>query len=332
MHIARFRNTFKNPNTNLIKKESDIINYDLQANTEILEIQAYLNSTEKDPLLYDEKSFDRRTEVIDFIGFHVIDQIEALLQKTDQRGELISLKYRAEKIKAVLEEIDINLFQKLRDNIRASGFAENKFKNLVNKYVSFNLDDNKHHNEPGYDNLDIFINGLFPFVTMPEQTKDMEPEMVYYQKTPARIVFELTEKVHFIKGDVFFDLGSGLGQVAILVNLLAGVIAKGVEFEPAFCNYAKDCAAKLNLPGVKFINDDARKADYSEGTVFFMFTPFKGAILQEVLAVLKKEAQSRKIKIITYGPCTSQVALQPWLHFATPQDDDIYKLAVFTNF
>jgi hypothetical protein len=29
---------------------------------------------------------------------------------------------------------------------------------------------------------------------------------------------------------------------------------------------------------VEFINVDARQADYSEGTVFFMFTPFRGEI------------------------------------------------------
>jgi hypothetical protein len=63
-----------------------------------------------------------------------------------------------------------------------------------------------------------------------------------------------------------------------------------------------------------------------------MFTPFKGEILQEVLEILRKESLLRKIKIITYGPCTAQVALQSWLDFAVPKDDNIYKLGVFTSF
>jgi SAM-dependent methyltransferase len=230
-----------------------------------------------------------------------------------------------------LEEIDTNLFQKLRADIKSGGYTGKAFINLVNEYVDFNVADNEHQEYPGYDNLDIFINGLSPLQTMPEQTKDLEPEMVYYQKTPARVIFELVEKVHFGNDDVFFDLGSGLGQVAILVNLLTGITVKGVEFEPAFCDYARACAAELNLTNVTFINADARKADYSDGTLFFMFTPFRGDIMQEVLAILRKESLQRKIKIITYGPCTAQVASQNWFHFATPKNDDVYKLAVFTS-
>ena len=156
--------------------------------------------------------------------------------------------------------------------------------------------------------------------------------MVYYQKTPARIVFELAERSHFTKEDVFLDLGSGLGQVTILINLLAGITARGIEFEPAFCDYAGDCAANLSLSNVTFINADARKADYSEGTVFFMFTPFRGEILQEVLEMLRKESLRRKIKIITYGPCTPLVALQNWLNFATPGGNDLYRLGFFSSF
>jgi hypothetical protein len=316
----------------LTKKELGIINCDFAAKTSVFEIQTYIEEIEKNSLLYEEKNFDERMEVIDFIEFQVIDQIEGLLRKTAQPDKLILLKHRAEKAKSELEEININLFQRLQANIRIGRYTGNELKNLINEYVDFNLNYNERHKEIGYDNLDIFINGLSPLQAMPEQTKDLEPEMVYYQKTPARIVFELIDKSHFVKEDVFFDLGSGLGQVAILVNLLAGIIVKGVEFEPAFCNYAKNCAAELNLCNVTFINTDARKADYSEGTIFFMFTPFKGEILQDVLEILRKESLLRKIKIITYGPCTAQVALQSWLDFAAPKDDNIYKLGVFTSF
>ena len=241
------------------------------------------------------------------------------------------MKYRAEKLKEELEEIDHKLFKTVRASIQAGNCTGEEFKNLVRKYLDFNPDSNEYQVGEGYDNLDVLINGLFPSYAMPEQTKKLEPEMVFYQKTPARIVFEITEKVHFSKDDVFFDLGSGLGQVAILVNLLTGIKVKGIEFEPAFCHYARECASGLNLPDVTFVNADARKADYSEGTVFFMYTPFKGKILEDVLEVLRKESLARKIKIITYGPCTAEVALQKWLDFALPRDTNIYKLGVFTS-
>lgn len=291
----------------------------------IAEIRSDIISIEKDAGLYAEKDFDGRMEAIDFIEFQIIDRIDGLLQKEDHPG-LIMLKQRAEKVKGRLEEIDSNLFKRLRENIRAGKYRGKEFKKQISEYAAL-----ENREEEGYDNLDIFINNLLSLLEIPEQTKDLDPEMVFFQKTPARIIFELAEKIHFTNKDVFFDLGSGLGQVAILINLLTGVTAKGVEFEPAFCEYANTCAEQLNLKNVTFINADARETDYSEGTVFFMYTPFRGEMLREVLNMLKKQSRLRKIRIITYGPCTAEVALQDWLEFAPPKDDNVYKLGIFSS-
>jgi hypothetical protein len=252
-----------------------------------------------------------------------------MLPEAAQPDELLLLLRRAEKVKAELEGLDTGLFQRLQANIRLTGCTG--FRDLVQEYIALPAIDDSGGEAAGYDNLDLFINGLSSPGVMPEQTLELEPEMVYYQKTPARVVFGLAEQVPFTKEDVFFDLGAGLGQVAILVHLLTGVPSRGVELEPAFCHYARDCAAELHLPGVVFINADAREADYSEGTVFFMFTPFRGAILQEVLECLEKAALSRKIRIITYGPCTAPVALQSWLQPLTPITENMYQLAVFCS-
>jgi hypothetical protein len=278
-------------------------------------IQSYIEEAENDSSLYEEKNFGKRNEVI--------DQLEELLPEGDRPGRPLLLK---------LEGIDIGLFFKIRAAIRTGAYMGEAFKELVAGYVNLRAGASERQGDPGYDHLDVFINGLTSFQAMPEPTKHLEPGMVYYQKTPASVVFELVEKSHFRKEDVFFDLGSGLGQVAMLVNLLTGITTKGVEFEPAFCAYARGCAAELNLSNVTFINVDARKADYSEGTIFFMYTPFSGEILREVLVLLRKESLGRKIKIITYGPCTVQVALESWLDFESPVDDNPYKLGVFCSF
>ncbi|MCO5949791.1 class I SAM-dependent methyltransferase [Mucilaginibacter flavidus] len=293
-------------------------------------IQADIEAFEKDAALYEEQNFDNRLDAIDFLEFHIIDHIESLIKKAAQPDQLILLMQRAENIKLALEAIDNNMFKKLRAHIRSNGCTGEQFKKLLGKYIDFNAHGSDHE-EAGYDNLDIFINGLLSPLTIPEQTTALEPEMVFYQKTPARIIFELVEMAFITKDDVFFDLGSGLGQASILVNLLAGAKAVGVEFEPAFCSYAGGCAVQLNLPNVSFINADARQADYSDGTVFLMYTPFNGEILQDVLAVLRKESLTRKIKIITYGPCTAQVASEGWLDITVSNNDNIYKPAVFTS-
>jgi SAM-dependent methyltransferase len=169
------------------------------------------------------------------------------------------------------------------------------------------------HGAVSYNNMDLFVNGMLTLPDLPMETRKREPGMVFYQKTPAQIILKLIRLAEFTSQDVFFDLGSGLGQVSMLVNLIGSVKTKGVEFEPAFCAYAKNRSADLQLNDVDFINVDARRADYSSGTVFFMYTPFEGRMLLEVLEKLKEESTKRKIKLFTYGPCTSAVAEQGWL-------------------
>ncbi len=297
----------------------------------IIELQSYIESIEKNASLKEAKKLEQRIEVIDFIEFHILFLIEDLQGNAIPFFNLISLKDRAEKIKAELEEINRWLFDRLRTQIQLATDKTKEFKSLVDQYIDYDLYDNVNRQEIAYDHLDILINGLCNFLDIPEQTKDLDHEMVYYQKTPARIVLELVEKSNYQKGDFFVDLGSGLGQVAILVNLLTGIPCKGIEYEPSFCSYADICAKGLTLSNVTFLEADARKADYSEGTIFFMFTPFRGEMMEEVLKLLKIQSVLRKIKIITYGPCTSQVALQDWLHFAIPKHDDMYQLGIFTS-
>jgi hypothetical protein len=320
------------PTSNHLKeKKPGMFNPDSYTAEVIFEIRSFIEDIENDVALIEEKNFDQRVDALDIMEFKVFDLIDDLLLKSTQKEQIVSLKARAEKAKTRLEEINLKLFQTLRTTIQTQKHTGEQFKSLISEYVDFDLSDNAHQQEAGYDNLDIFINGLLCFDPMPEPTIDLEPEMVFYQKTPARIVFEMVEKAEFNKDDVFFDLGSGLGQLGILVNLLTGIRTIGVEFEPAFCDYARDCTEKLSLPKIAFLNTDARSADYGEGTVFFMYTPFKGEIMTDVLEVLRQESLKRKIKIIAYGPCTAQLVSQNWLYAENPNEGDLYKLGIFTS-
>jgi hypothetical protein len=297
----------------------------------IYEIQSDIKAIEENPALYEETNFDSRVQAIDYIEFNVIDRIEGLLHTINQPEELTTLKQYAERVKHQLEEIDDALFQRLRADIRAGVGPGTALKGLIDEYVRRDSSSGRQQDERGYDSLDVFINGLLLIQAAPLETKAREPEMVYYQQTPARIILELVEKAHLTGKDVFYDLGSGLGQVPILVHLLSGATAKGIEFEPAYCDYARVCAAELNLSRVEFVNVDARKVDYSDGTVFFMYTPFEGRLLQEVLEKLRGESRRRMIRLFTYGPCTPQVSRQSWLKCADQNGAHLYSLGVFRS-
>lgn len=296
----------------------------------IQEIQSEIGAIEKNETLYEETNFTDRVEAIDFIEFHIIDRIEGMLRTSGQVGELTALKQHAELVKNRLREINEKIFRRLRANIKSGNYTGADLKRQFDKYVESAFNE-RSQDEIGYDSLDMFVNGLLRTDVVPEETREREPEMVFYQPTPARIVLELIEKANITKEDVFYDIGSGLGQVPILVNLLSGARAKGVEFEPAFCYYARQCARRLNLSRVEFISLDAREADYSDGIIFFMYTPFEGRLLQEVLDKLEGESRKRTIRIYTYGPCTLQVSYQSWLKRVDQDASHEYRLAIFRS-
>jgi hypothetical protein len=184
---------------------------------------------------------------------------------------------------------------------------------------------------PEYDDLDVLVNRLLCTGRMPGPTRDLEPNMVEYYKTPARVVFELADRVCLGPEDVLFDLGSGLGQVVLLVHLLTGVAAKGVEIEPAYCEYARGCAMAHGLVDVEFIDGDAQVTDLSAGTVFFLFTPFKGSLFAEVMERLRVLALTRTIRVIGYGPCSAEIARLGWLRREGNGAGGEYSLQLFES-
>src|SRR5262245_23885653 len=200
-------------------------------------IQSDIEAIAKDLALHEEINFDSRVEAIDYLEFNVIDRIEGLLQTTNPPEELTQLRQYAERVKHQLEDIDDSLFQRLRADIRMGGCTGTALNGLIGEYVGRNSSGSRQQVEIGYDSLDVFINGLLLIQAAPIETKARQPEMVFYQQTPARIIFELVEKAHLTREDVFYDLGSGLGQVPIMVNLISGATAKGIEIEPAYCDY-----------------------------------------------------------------------------------------------
>lgn len=318
-------------------------------------IRSLIETTEQDVSLLEEKGFDRRADVVEFIEFPIISQLDELLQTDAHRGEVVQLHHRAEKLRARLERVDTALFYRLREEIGAGRLRGRAFKSLMEEYfggkeaAGEDLDRMASTEafaetvmRPEYDNVDVFINRLLYTGEMPVPTQDLEPEMVGYYKTPARVVLELIEKAPMTNKDVFVDLGSGLGGTVLLVHLLTGVRARGIERESAYHTFAAEGAAGLGLqkavPGeaafaqeVAFVQGDVREADLSVGTVFFLFTPFTGVLLQEVLDRLRKEAIQRKIRIVTYGPCTTRVSRQNWLRPLGSTADEGYRLQVFCS-
>jgi SAM-dependent methyltransferase len=98
--------------------------------------------------------------------------------------------------------------------------------------------------------------------------------------------------------DVLVDLGSGMGRVTLLAHLLTGATAVGVEIQGPLVHAAEQRRTALAVQGVSFVRANA--AEHAvDGTVFFLYAPFNGAMLAAVLRQLESVARRHAIVIAT---------------------------------
>jgi len=295
----------------------------------LIELKTAIDNFAAQTNLFESKNFELRAEAADFIDFHIIDRIDGSWLDVDKRLE--ALREEAEHLKMTFDEIDNTLFTELRQQVADTNTDPQRFIELVCNNVNLNIDANNRESKMGYDILDLFIDGLLFTCPLPESTAPLQPDMVFYQKTPARIVFEMAKRAKLRTNEVFFDIGSGLGQATILMNLITGANTVGIEFDEALYAYSLQCAQALQLSKVSFTHANALEFDYSSGDVFFLYTPFKYEMLKQMLQKLKAEAVKRTIRIFTYGPCSPVIGHEDWLACTNGLPDDIYRLYEFTS-
>jgi hypothetical protein len=283
-----------------------------------------LDAMEADASLFAPRNLEARSGALDELAF-----LQELLRVRglDAADPLVA---RAFSLQRDLERVDQRLFGRMRQRIRAGGYTPHSLRAALERYAGYRPAQ-RAAEIAGYDALDVLVHGLLLSDPTPEETVIRSPEMVQYEATPARAVLAMVDDAQIDSEDVFYDLGAGLGHIVILVHLLTGAQACGVEIEPAFCAYARVSAEELRLSGVRFVVADAREADYGEGTVFFLFTPFRGAILHAVLGRLEEQAKRRTIRVCTYGTCTHEVAKEPWLQVQHADMVHDFRLAVFRS-
>jgi hypothetical protein len=229
--------------------------------------------------------------------------------------------------RARLEEVDARLFRRLRAEWRASDAKGPALRAMLDRYLGpIPLG----RESVGYDHLDAFLAGLLHPDPIPEPTREPDADMVPFQKTPARIILELIERARPGPGDVFVDVGSGFGQVPMLVHALTGAKAIGIEIEPAYAAYARACAAGLGLEGVDFPALDARDADFAPASHLFLYTPFRGSLLESVLEKILREA-GPDVRLFSFGPCTARIARLNGLRRLDGNGDSPHRLAEFAR-
>ena len=293
--------------------------------TDAEDLCAQLEALAADESLREPDNLDGRARAL-----ALVEWAEAMVRMRGRWQDLSALRRQAGALRAQLEGVNQRLFDQVRAGIRSGELRGEALRRLFDRLTAYRRGE-RGQIHAGYDSLDLLVDGVLRLGRPPAKRRALDREMIALELTPARAILELVDSVCMGPGDLFCDLGSGLGQVALLVHLLTGASAKGVEMEPAYCRFARERAAELGLRGVEFVNIDARYADYAAATVVFMFAPFMGAMLEQVLARLEREAQTRRLVVCSYGPSTAPVAAQPWLRPLSGTANHPYTLAAFES-
>lgn len=162
---------------------------------------------------------------------------------------------------------------------------------------------------------DGFVRRLLKVDQVPERVTVRPAGMVHYLPTPLDAALDLCRFVE--PGDVFCDIGSGLGYVTMLVSLLTGAETRGVEYDPAYHEWAVARAEELGIERVLYAQGDARFADYDGVTVMYFYDTFRGGFLEEMVVRMRERADVGPLTVISRGQSNPILEAVPWLEEVT---------------
>jgi SAM-dependent methyltransferase len=136
--------------------------------------------------------------------------------------------------------------------------------------------------------------------------------LIGYHASGVAVIVRALIEVPVVADDVVVDLGAGLGKVVLLARLLTGAVAIGIELQPDLVNRARAAAASLGLDAC-FHQGDARAAPLDSGSVFFLYAPFTGPALAEVVERLHAVARSHAIVVCALGIDLDRDRQSRWL-------------------
>lgn len=292
---------------------------------DLSKVERDLAALERDSTLHDSDNLAARFEALkalDFLG-------ETYQIQVGHPSAASGLR-RVRALQSDLMELNQALYRKLRFGIRTGTVTPSQLRRLLESNCRYRRGDTACMHW-GADAADALAAGLFRSDCPPHEWDGGDSEMIHYESTPVSAVLELVDRVPMTCADRFVDIGSGLGQVVLLLHLLAGVEAMGLEVVPAYVERARGEAKRLGIEGVSFKVGDARSADLCGGTVYFLFSPFRGQMLQTVLNRLQHEACTRLLTICSFGPCTERIAGESWLTLQETGMNHEFRLAIFQS-
>ena len=169
---------------------------------------------------------------------------------------------------------------------------------------------------------DAWLDHVLGLRDVPDDGPDLPRGCVPYVPCPVDAMLRMVEQADVRSSDVFVDVGSGAGRAAVFVHLLTGAATIGIEIQPGLVRAARELASRLGLSRVSCVHADAARLTgfVPIGSVFFLYCPFSGDRLANVLTDLESIARTRVIRV-----CCVDLPLppSPWLTLEPQASGDL---------
>jgi len=143
--------------------------------------------------------------------------------------------------------------------------------------------------------------------TEENRCSDLQP----YEPTDYLLIRSFIWELNPQPSDVVFDIGCGMGRVLCVFARMDVRQCIGIELSAELAAIASDNAERLyaRKSPIEVRVGDAGFADYSEGTIFWMFNPFGASVINAMLDQIEKSLvhSPRKIQIAYINPVHERV-------------------------
>lgn len=103
------------------------------------------------------------------------------------------------------------------------------------------------------------------------------------------------------KDEIVYDLGSGYGQALFYgAAKYPDSVFKGVEYVSSRVEVSERARRSFEFENISFFAADAREINFSDGTVFYLYSPFTKEIKVEVFRRLVELGKQKRIRLYVY--------------------------------
>jgi SAM-dependent methyltransferase len=145
---------------------------------------------------------------------------------------------------------------------------------------------------------DAWFDRVLGLATVPDDGSELPRGCVPYLPCGVDALLEVIEHAEIGPDDVFVDIGSGVGRATALVHLLTGAGVIGIEIQADLVDAAREVASAVSSSIANVHGDAAELTGWMmNGSVFFLYCPFSGERLAQVLSDLEAIAETRPIRV-----------------------------------